>query len=66
MKTAYTNLLVKLSDKAVDELKKHNPLIAGIVAPAINKSLNKMTEKEAKDFILYAKDLLITECAKIK
>jgi len=66
MKKTYTDLLVQLSDKLVDELMIHNPLIASIVAPAINKSVNKMSEKDAKDFILYAKNLLITECAKIK
>lgn len=66
MKKTYTDLLVQLSDKLIDELKTHNLLIATIVEPAINKSLNKMSEKDAKDFILYAKNLLITECAKIK
>ena len=66
MKKTYTDLLVQLSDKLIDELKIHNLLIASIVEPAINKSLSKMSEKDAKDFILYAKDLLITECAKIK
>lgn len=65
MKREYTELLVELSDKVVEELKKHNALIANIVAPAINKSLKKMSEEEAKSFILYVKDLLITECKKI-
>jgi len=66
MKTPYTDLLLQLSNKVVDELKKHNSFIASIVAPAIDKSIYNMSEKEAKSFILYAKDLLITECDKIK
>ena len=66
MKTPYSDLLVQLSQKVVDELKRHNSFIASIVAPAINNSIYSMSEKDAKHFILYAKDLLITECNKIK